>query len=507
QFGASVAMVDEWQAIGGETLAPWHDGTLTFAALFQAHNGDHPIVATRLAEILCYTVNGSWDPELMMTFKAGVYAVAATVFIHLFCGALRVRRYLAAGVLTALFVFPFSYQNLLWAFQSQFDFFLLTVALGWLALLSGRTKTALTISFLSLFTLGAGPILAGSYLPLLTWNLVRQRRQRLAPALAVFFALLVFAVGFALRANPVTRSTNPRGQFQTLTAALAWPYSSLLSKVATPRGLQFMPHALQDFPTPQNSWFRRAAGQIASHPSWIAAFEALVAGLMLFPILALIAWVIRHRTVPRSAIGPLSISGFALMMTLATAITRAGQQTIAVRYLDLVALTGFAAIAAAFVLLQLRPHSRRWLLLWGMLVVPGYLAVMGGTVTKLNTQMPAYWLKNLQVYFTRHDHSILANNRESRWPILEDASVPEFMKFLDDPQIAPILPRSVTQPDAPSSWTSAVAREMRQWSAPIAVGAALLMFYIGLGMGHPRKRPLDCSPGQLKRALPALFGT
>ena len=158
RFGASIASVDEWEATGKEILQAWREGTLSLAMLFEAHNGDHRIVATRLWEIFWYVVNGTWDPLLIMIVKSAIYSTAATLFIHLLTHALPRWRIAAATLLAGLFAFPFNYQNMLWAFQSQFDFFLLAVALGWLALQSNRPVAALVVAFLSLFTLGAGPI-------------------------------------------------------------------------------------------------------------------------------------------------------------------------------------------------------------------------------------------------------------------------------------------------------------------------------------------------------------
>ena len=51
KYGASIARVDEWEATGKEVIAAWRNGTFSWAALFEAHNGDHRIVATRLWEI------------------------------------------------------------------------------------------------------------------------------------------------------------------------------------------------------------------------------------------------------------------------------------------------------------------------------------------------------------------------------------------------------------------------------------------------------------------------
>ena len=165
RFGAPVAWGDDLDGIGHRILAPLHQGTFTWPLLFQAHNGDHVITVTRLWEMLWFTLNGDWDPQLGTIVKVPIFAAAMTIFVHLFTRRLERWRFAAAAVLTALIAFPFNYHNLLWSFQSQWDFFFLTAALGWLALLDGRPALALACAAVALFTLGAAPVLAVSFVP------------------------------------------------------------------------------------------------------------------------------------------------------------------------------------------------------------------------------------------------------------------------------------------------------------------------------------------------------
>jgi len=468
RYAASVAMVDEWEATAGEILAPWNEGTLTPAALFQAHNGDHRIVATRLLEIACYSVNGAWDPQFVLTVKAGVYALAATLLVHLLAGALGARRHLAAVLLAALLAFPFNYQNLIWAFQSQFDFFLLAVAAGWLLLLRQQLLAALAIAFAALFTMGAGPALAASYGPFLAWRAWREPRCR-RPALAgLAAALAVAALGVSLRSASAAPAASPAMQAETFASALGWPYSNLLSHVTSPRSVKLIPAAVRDFPSADDSWARRAAAAITRHPGLLLPANLLVALIQLLPSLALALWVWRRRALPASAAGPLALAGFALIVTVATAMARGGQTSISVRYLDLIALNGFAALASAFVLLQTDARWRRRIVLWGLCLLPGYLAIMAGTWAKLGHRMPAYWLANLQADFAARQ-SLPADNHDARWPILESTSVTEFVAFLDEPRVAAVLPPSVTRPAAPLPWASSIAHWVRVLSAPLAV--------------------------------------
>jgi hypothetical protein len=481
QFGASVALVDEWQAIGGEILAPWREGTLTWSALFQAHNGDHRIVATRLFEILLFTMNGAWDPLLSLTAKAAVYAAATTIFVHLLVGRLTERRAWAGLLLAGLFAFPFSYQNLFWAFQSQFDFFLLAVALGWLALLADRLLVAAVMAAAALFTLGAGPILAASFLPWLALRWVREPAGRRRLVATMVAATAIFAVGISLRSGDAAPSGSAAGRLATLASELGWPYSNLVAFATSPKLAAHLP---------------AAAGQVATllekHESVRTVLNLAFAAVILLPLGALAHRLIRLRCWPPAAWGPLALGLFALLMAIATALARADNITVAARYLDLVVLIGFSSLASAFVLAGLDARWRRRGLIWALAMAPGFFVMMGGTLLKLQQRLPAYWLHNLQAYFPAHDHAVLSDNRDSRWPILESDSVPAFMAFLDDPRMAEVLPRSLTRPEAPLPTGSALAFRVRQFGAPVALaaGAGLL----GLAWRSRRRRAISGDP-------------
>jgi hypothetical protein len=493
QYGASLPLIDEWEATGAEILAPWHDGKLSLSALFQAHNGDHRILATRLLEIACFELNGSWDPKLILTVKAGIFSLAATIFIQLFVGRIPRRRLGAAALLSFLFAFPFSWHNLIWAFQSQFDFFLLALAAGWLALINDRRGLALLAAFLSLFTLGAGPVLACSYIPFVLWR-AYCRETSLRGALAFSAGAGAIALfGLSLRSGTAASLGRPAEQLVSLNSALAWPYSNMLAQLPVPRTMQLVPAILRNFPSPENSWLVALAGLIRGHPMLLFFLNAGFALAILSPTLCLGCEMYRRRSLPRELSGGLGLGCFALLMVFATALARAGQIAVAVRYLDLVCLVGFSSIVAAFALSNLRP--RPWLRAWALFMAAGYLAVMIGTLGKLNHHYPAYWLANLRPYLATHDHSLLRDNQEGRWPILEDASVAQFMESLDDPAMLAILPHSLTHPDRPLGPLARLAERLRRASGPLLVALAAVL----AGSAAVRRSPpfLKRTPGFL----------
>ena len=274
----------KWEATGKEILQAWQGGTLSLGMLFEAHNGDHRIVATRLWEIFWYVVNGTWDPLLIMIAKAAIYSAAATIFIHLLTHAVPRWRHLAATLLAGLFAFPFSYQNMLWGFQSQFDFFLLTVALGWLALKADRPVGALVVAFFSLFTLGAGPILAASYLPFfaVAWMDKRWSLRKAAAFAGVSIVLVAF--GVSLRGEHAAPLGTHGEQARALTTLMAWPHSSLLSIIdRLPESERLIPRPLLHFPSAESSWLNHIAAFLHARPMVVPILNVVFALLLLAP--------------------------------------------------------------------------------------------------------------------------------------------------------------------------------------------------------------------------------
>lgn len=484
RFGTPVAWGDDIDGIGFRILRPLNNGTFTLSSLFAAHNGDHVIAATRLWEIFWYHINGDWDPKLMMMVKTPVYAAAATLFIHIFVGGLERRRFIAAAVLTVLFAFPFNYHNLLWAFQSQFDFFLLSAALGWCALLSGRPVLALICALLAPFTLGAGPVLAVSYLPFFfaaAWNRTWSVRR------AVLFTVIALGIiGFG--ATLATGEHLPRtgtlaGKAATLLRLYAWPYSNVLSAIERlPESSSLIPAPLLNFPEAERSWMRILAEQIHRHPSIIVSVHFVIAVFFAAPLTVVAALVARRRISLSAALGPLNLGVFAGCMLAATVIARTDlvRPTIAVRFLDHVMLAGFASIAACFILVTLNRRWRPWLAGWGLVLGAGYLVTVGATLSQMvNRRSPEASLELLQRYYVANDHTVLRENDAFKMFIVSDDPT-GFLTMLDDPDLRPVLPRAITAPNSARGWAAASASVIGRWGWLIvflgAVGGIMTAF-------------------------------
>lgn len=486
-FAASIAWGDDLEGIAFQILAPWSAGTLSPGALFAAHNGDHRIVVTRLWEILWFELNGSWDPKLVMVAKCAVYAAAATIFIHLLAGRLERRRFVAGAALAALFAFPFAYHNLIWAFQSQFDFFLLAAALGWLALLHGRLVLAFAAAAVALVTLGAGPLVAASYVPyLLAMGATRHwPRRRVLACLAT--ALVLTLIGLSLRTSDrLTPSGDTVDKLITFTRLYAWPFSNLFSIVERlPESGRYIPDAVLNFPSPETNWLLAFAASVRAHPVAAVAVHITAAAFMLAPTLGVIGLVARRQLPVNIARGPLCLAGFACLLLVATATARTDQVTIGVRYLDLVLLAGATSLVACFVLTRTHRRLPRAVLLWLLLAGAGYTATSVVTFAQLNRRAPDASLALLQRYYEKNDHAVLRDHDAYRTFIV-GSDPTNFLRMLDHPAMRPVLPLAVTQPTASRGNLAAVASHVAHLGLLFAFTASATAAWVIYRSQRPR---------------------
>lgn len=492
KFGSSVAWGDDLDGIARRILLPWENGTLTWSSLLAAHNGDHRIVATRLWEILWYTLNGSWDPKLVMIVKAPIFAAAATLFIHVLAGRLERGRHLAAAALALLFAFPFAFANTLWAFQSQFDFFLLMAALGWTFLLRDRVIAALIVAAAAILTLGSGPVIAASYVPFFLIAWWQKKWATSKTILSGTAALAVVALGLASPTNDRPPHTGtPVEKAATLARIYAWPHSNLLSIVERlPESERYIPARLLRFPSTEQSWLLQLANGMHRHPAAALTFNIACAALILAPTVGVALLLLRRRLTLAQVSGPLGLAGFAFLMIAATAVARANQITVAPRYLDHVALAGFASLVCCFILRALDPRHRRWLAAWGIIMGLGYAATMVVTLAQMSRRAPQRSLDILQRYYatTPHNHAAMTENGAFRGFIVSDDPT-QFMSELDEPGMERVVPRAVTAPDAPPGRAAAIATQVAKTGPAIVFAAILAAIFVARGAQRRERGP------------------
>ncbi|WP_251278095.1 hypothetical protein, partial [Enterobacter hormaechei] len=112
---------------GATALQPWLHGTLQWSTLLEPHN-EHRIFPTRLVALLSFFLTGQWNNVYEARISAVVAClIPATLVWHALrdSGVVGGRRLLVAFALL-MSILPFSWENLLVGFQSQFYFLVLS---------------------------------------------------------------------------------------------------------------------------------------------------------------------------------------------------------------------------------------------------------------------------------------------------------------------------------------------------------------------------------------------
>ncbi|HVJ62357.1 MAG TPA: hypothetical protein VM555_06550 [Tahibacter sp.] len=197
-FGTDVPYWDQWDGEIAALYKPFMDGTLSLSQFVAPHN-EHRILFSRVFNLILFATNEAQFDNLVETYANSIlYAIALAVFawpvLRRMHGAELLLGWLAVVIAG---IVPFAYDNLLFGFQNAF-YFMNAFAVGSVALVTlgnGRSSlvAALTLAFLSLFTLASGLLLAPTiaFVALLRWRRAQLSR---AAAFAVTAAASVIAI-------------------------------------------------------------------------------------------------------------------------------------------------------------------------------------------------------------------------------------------------------------------------------------------------------------------------
>jgi len=457
---------------------------MTVGAWFTPHNGEHRILATRLWEVFWFQAAGEWDPQLVMTANAAVFAaMSALIACGMASGLTGRARWWVLVFVAAALAIPFSYSNLLWGFQSQFYFLLLATA-GALTCAYGPRRGWQMIGGsafccgLALLSVGAGAITGAALFTVGLWCLVTKRSSfaTVAPYLAIGAATVVAGLLLRVSAAPSAGSVSAA---QSFAQALAWPNSNLLSLVAkATENPAYMPRAIVNFPSEQHSFLRWISAQLNG--------GGVLLGI-LYGLLALIAWwpLALFAASPRSddsaggrftfAMGIWS-GGIAASIGLA----RGNEVFVGTRFVDCLEI---GLIASGVCLLRLWPRwpkrgMRRLLTIaWEIVVLGGLAATALGIFGQQLPRKAAEgrsWTRHVQAYLAAGDPETLEHAQINELPIL--GSDPALLRTaLDRPEVRAILPRQVQPNPVVPGGLSQAARLLRMsgifW---LMLGAVLL---------------------------------
>ena len=435
-YGNPVPYWDQWDGEAATLYAPFASGTLTWAGLIEPHN-EHRILTTRLYALGLYVANGQWNPLLQMAANALVLA-AVLVAITGWLG-----RALQAGSRVALCIFcaaffsvPFSWENTLAGFQTQFYFNLLfsftalwllltrrAVSLGWWA--------GAAAAVLAYFSLASGVFALAAAIPVLVLQGLAGRAARggsdggvgstgagdlfRPPAdrfLAALLLAVLFAAGYAftpeIAQNAAIKAHSAADLVHALKSVLSWPH----------RG-RWLPVVLLNLPAllfVVMLWRRRKAGIDAG--SWF--------------LLGVLIWV----------------AGQALALAFGrAAIVRSP------RYLDLFAMGTVANFTCLLWCLQRAPRLTRLARRVVVALWLAYLAVgMARQAGEIHQELDAkrrtseVQLANVQGYLVSGDPAYLYGKAMLDIPY---PRADRLQQLLDDRQVRRILPAAVVAPASP----------------------------------------------------------
>jgi len=123
--GSDVPFNDHWDGEGMLFLRPFWAGESIWPGLWIPHN-EHRIVGTRLLALGLAALDGMWNARGQMLVNAGLAAAGLLLWPWVLRRSLPPwGLLLCAGAAVALGTLPFSWDNTLWGFQSQFHLLLL----------------------------------------------------------------------------------------------------------------------------------------------------------------------------------------------------------------------------------------------------------------------------------------------------------------------------------------------------------------------------------------------
>ncbi|WP_090146268.1 hypothetical protein [Dyadobacter soli] len=405
-YAIALPFWDQWDAEGDYLLRPWIEGRLRIDELWHTHN-EHRIFPTRLLSLLIFNVTGVWDN--VIEARVNIF-LAACIPLIILLFLMRQRelhgvRWLILIVIIAQFALPFSFENMLVGFQSQFYFLMIFTLFA--LILAARYPDSLlamagilVLSWLSVLTMASGILtpLAATGVYALQGFLKREVNWKHVGMVVVLVGLA--ALGYSImphiEGNQIYRSRNIAEIRKALRFILSWPVSK----------------------------------------SWPAAIA------LWFPAVGMVCWLLRSRALSRADMVMAGCAMWSLGQTLAIAYGR-GQAMggVSSRYTELftIGLIGNAWFAARFIEITLKNKRVAWL---GAVFFVVF--IMGHTSRRKRDMRDVYHTyelsmkqeTNVRKYMKTGDASVLV---QPLFQIPYPDSI-RLRSLLDNPTIRPILP-------------------------------------------------------------------
>ncbi|WP_349792426.1 hypothetical protein ABQY74_016960 [Xanthomonas sp. WHRI 7064] len=232
-FAVSMPFWDQWDGEGDNLLKPLLSGSLGLAELLHAHN-EHRILPTKLVTLASYLATGQWNNVYEARISAAIYAMIPAILVWhgMRIGASLRSRFLLVAVAICAAVLPYSWENFLVGFQSQFYFLILFAVLA-ISLAAARHDRVVAISgvvalsVISVLTMASGlltPVAAAITYALAAWLLPgRKWPPVLAICLLMAIAVAAYKAMPVIPQHAVMRAQSALELLGGLTRVLSWP--------------------------------------------------------------------------------------------------------------------------------------------------------------------------------------------------------------------------------------------------------------------------------------------
>lgn len=421
QFGNSVPIWDQWNGEGANLFIPWLDGTLSWDAIFSAHN-EHRIVFTRLFSLLLLVLNDTqWDPLVEIVANI-LLSLAMAIFLVIILRQLlgKSAENLIIFSIAFLWGIPYGWENILSGFQSAFYLMILFSLLAlWGVLLHENFTTKWWLGILcalfAYFNLATGFFAAVVIIAIKLYLIVIEPNQRRAHLVTLTICGVI--VGLSILFTTIIPSLHAEN-----------PY--YVSKLA----------------------FLAAFGRYLAWP-WVAPFidNPRISLFLCLPILYLpfsiftfrILWL---RLKPSPAeLFILALGGWVILQTASMGYARGIFLGPAARYMDILALGTLANLLALYLLpfsLSLATIHGRIIRLWMIFVAYGVLGlyVTNFPIVEQQRTQRAEFLKNTREFLLTDDINTL---KDKPIPFISMGHLAEWIR---NPQLRRILPVSLATP-------------------------------------------------------------
>ncbi len=339
RYGSDLPFWDQWDAEGDLLYAKLQRGDLTAADLVAPHN-EHRIFFTRVLALGLFKANGHWDARLQTLANTLIHLAGIGVFL-LTLGPRLDRRAFAGFCVAAAFSFglPFTAENTISGFQSQFYFLLLFTLLYLAGALlhpfgSRRWLFGHVAGACGLLSMGSGFLAPSAVLAGLAVRWLSARRLDRGGLATGAGAVILVVCGLLLMApNPAHDALKAQGVGEfvsALSTIIAWP------------------------------------------SPWVPAGIVGVA----LPWIVYLARLLRTRDWGELDLFVLALGGWCILQAAAVAYSRANGMVLSPRYLDIFVFGVVTTLLVWLRLLQQSSGPRRSLGIgfvgWIGLIVAGY---------------------------------------------------------------------------------------------------------------------------------------